>query len=174
MDSKYHSQWNCLTFQAHTILQQGNTWLLHSSHQTLLLKLKYTLSYFPHHQWSVWNAQCCQWLQWSLIWCSMSTQTLLSSLRLSSDPPKHHSVSLSICSHHSSPTNPSYPSFLSVTPHFTAISQPVSSLRPVICCVFSFLRSRVIYEMIPLPLWLVSPTHARPLIGWWDLSKCWS
>ena len=34
MDSKYHSQWNCLEFQAHT-------WLLHSSHQALLLKLKY-------------------------------------------------------------------------------------------------------------------------------------
>ena len=38
MDSKYHSQWNCLKFQAHTILQQGHTWPLHSSHQALLFE----------------------------------------------------------------------------------------------------------------------------------------
>ena len=107
-----------MEFQAHTILREGHTWLLHSSHQALLLELDFKIlgRVLLIIGWSVWNALCSQWLQWSLIWCSMSTPTLLSSLLLSCDPPEHLSVSLIICSNHSSPTNPSYPAWPYTSP----------------------------------------------------------
>ena len=167
MDSKYHSQWNSKLTQYYA--GEGHTWLLHSSHQALLLELDFKIL---GRVLLIMRVKCLECAVFSvtamipnlMLHVHSNTSFITPAVMWSSRAPLSvpHYLLKSFLSHQ--------PFIPSVTQHFTTIIQPVSSLGPVICCIFLFLRSLVIYEMVPISVGLVSLTQSRRLIGWWDLS----